>query len=185
MMEQAHAGEGHHHIVLIALSDDQIIADGAAGLGDVGNTAGVGTLNVIRKGEESVGKGAVSLGIATDLGIADAAVRNALAGCNMLVFESNYDSAMLDASSRPLHTKRRIRSFKGHMGNDDAMQELPDLIGEETQMITLVHVSRECNDYSLVDSMARNMLSAIHREDIYLDVARQDDICRPFCFCRS
>ena len=130
-------------------------------------------------------KGAVSLGIATDLGIADAAVRNALTGCNMLVFESNYDSAMLDASSRPLHTKRRIRSFKGHMGNDDAMQELPDLIGEETQMITLVHVSRECNDYSLVDSMARNMLSAIHREDIYLDVARQDDICRPFCFCRS
>ena len=52
-------------------------------------------------------------------------------------------------------------------------------------MITLVHVSRECNDYSLVDSMARNMLSAVHREDIHLDVARQDDICRPFCFSRS
>ena len=126
----------------------------------------------------------VSLGIATDLGITDAAVRQALAGCNMLVFESNYDSAMLDASSRPPHTKKRIKSFTGHMGNDDSMRELPGLICEETQMVTLVHVSRECNDYAMVENLAREMLSSIRRDDIHLDVARQDDICAPYSFCR-
>ncbi len=129
--------------------------------------------------------GQTTLGIATDLGIADETVRNALSGCNMLVFESNYDSAMLDASSRPPHIKKRIKSYRGHLGNNDSMRELTGLIGEETQMVTLVHVSRECNDYTLVDRLAREMLSTIRREDIHLDVAQQNDICLPFHFCRS
>lgn len=133
---------------------------------------------VLRRGE-------TSLGIATDLGIADDTVRNALTGCNMLVFESNYDLAMLDASKRPPMLKKRIRSFKGHLGNTDSMQELTRLISEETRMVTLVHVSRECNDYTLVEEAAREMLSSIHREDLYLDVARQEDIRAPFTFDRS
>lgn len=127
----------------------------------------------------------VSLGIATDLGVADETVRTALAGCNMLVFESNYDDAMLEASSRPFSLKKRIRSYKGHLGNADAMRELPAIIGEKTRMLTLVHISRECNDYTLVDRLAREMLSSLNREDIHLEIARQDCIGQPYCFNRS
>ena len=54
MMEQAHAGKGHDHALLVALFDDQIIADRAAGLCDVLNTGSKGTLNVVAEGEEGI-----------------------------------------------------------------------------------------------------------------------------------
>ena len=46
VMEQAHAGKGHDHSLLVALLNDQIITDRAAGLCDVLNTGGKCTLNV-------------------------------------------------------------------------------------------------------------------------------------------
>ena len=54
MVEQAHAGEGHDHIVLIALGNHQIVTDRAAGLCDVLYTGSEGTLNVIAEGEECI-----------------------------------------------------------------------------------------------------------------------------------
>ena len=47
-MEQAHAGEGHDDIVLVALGDDQVIADGAAGLGDVLDAGGDAALDGVQ-----------------------------------------------------------------------------------------------------------------------------------------
>ena len=55
MMEESHAGEGHDDTVLVALFDDQIIADGAAGLGDVLDTGSDTALDGVGEGEESVG----------------------------------------------------------------------------------------------------------------------------------
>ena len=63
VMEQSHAGEGHDHVLLVTLFDDQIITDRAAGLCDVLNTGGKCTLNVVAKGEESVAaKGNIAAG---------------------------------------------------------------------------------------------------------------------------
>ena len=55
MVEQAHAGEGHCHAPFVALGDDQIIADRAAGLGNIGYAGSGSPLDIIRKGEESIG----------------------------------------------------------------------------------------------------------------------------------
>ena len=54
VVEQSHAGEGHGHAVLVALGDDQIVTDGAAGLCNVADAALLGALDVIGEGEESV-----------------------------------------------------------------------------------------------------------------------------------
>ena len=54
-MEQAHAGEGHDDAVLVALFDDQVITDGAAGLGDVLDTGSDTTLDGVGEGEEGIG----------------------------------------------------------------------------------------------------------------------------------
>ena len=54
-MEQSHAGECHDHAVLIAFLDDQIVPDGAAGLGDVLDAGGFGALDVVGEGEASIG----------------------------------------------------------------------------------------------------------------------------------
>ena len=55
VMEQTHTGEGHDDAVLVALLDDQIVPDGAAGLGNVLHTGGIGPLDVVREGEEGIG----------------------------------------------------------------------------------------------------------------------------------
>ena len=55
MMEQSHSGKGHDDTVAVALFDDQIVPNGAAGLGDVANAGGLGPLDVVREGEEGVG----------------------------------------------------------------------------------------------------------------------------------
>ena len=54
VVEQSHAGEGHDHALLVALRDDQIIADRTAGLGDIFHTGGIGPLDVVAEGEERV-----------------------------------------------------------------------------------------------------------------------------------
>ena len=54
VVEQAHAGEGHDHIVLVTFCDDQIVTDGAAGLGDVLDAGGASALDVVREGEEGI-----------------------------------------------------------------------------------------------------------------------------------
>ena len=48
-------GEGHGDAVAIAGLDDVVVADGAAGLGDVGDAALLGALDVVAEGEEGVG----------------------------------------------------------------------------------------------------------------------------------
>ena len=55
MVEQTHAGEGHGDAVLVALFDDQIVTDGAAGLSDVLNAGSNAALDGVGEGEESVG----------------------------------------------------------------------------------------------------------------------------------
>ena len=55
MVEQPHTGEGHNNAVFVALLDDQVIPDGAAGLGNIADTGGIGPLDVIREGEEGIG----------------------------------------------------------------------------------------------------------------------------------
>ena len=55
MVEQSHAGEGHDDTVLVALFDDQVITDGAAGLGNVLDAGSHATLDGVGKGEECVG----------------------------------------------------------------------------------------------------------------------------------
>ena len=58
MQEQAQAGEGQYYAVLVAAFNDMVIADGAAGFGDVLYAALDGAFYVITKGEESIGAAA-------------------------------------------------------------------------------------------------------------------------------
>ena len=62
-MEQADVGHRHSHVVFVTGLDDIVVADGTASLGDVGDTAFVGALDVVAEGEEGVrAKGDASLG---------------------------------------------------------------------------------------------------------------------------
>ena len=54
-MEQAHPGEGHGDAKLVTTLDNHLVPDRTAGFCDIIGAAGVGALNIIVEGEESVG----------------------------------------------------------------------------------------------------------------------------------
>jgi len=87
----------------------------------------------------------VKIGIATDLGCATALVRRRLAGCDMLVLESNYDESMLLEGPYPWFLKQRIRSRKGHLSNEASSQILSELLHPGMQRVILAHLSEVNN----------------------------------------
>ena len=50
VMEQADVRHGHRHVVFVGRLDDIVVADGAAGLGDVVDAAAMGPFNIVAKG---------------------------------------------------------------------------------------------------------------------------------------
>ena len=61
------------------------------------------------------------------------------------IFESNHDDEMLNNSSYPFYLKQRIRSPKGHLSNHDSSEILSKVIGKDTKIIYLAHLSEENN----------------------------------------
>ena len=61
------------------------------------------------------------------------------------MLESNYDPDMLDAGPYPYELKKRIRSRRGHLSNDDAGGFAVRLIEQGTRQIVLGHLSKENN----------------------------------------
>jgi len=85
------------------------------------------------------------IAVATDMGVITDGVRSAVTGCDLILIESNYDKAMLEAGGYPYYLKRRILSDRGHLCNDDCAAELPGLCASGTTRIILGHISRENN----------------------------------------
>ena len=115
-----------------------------------------------------------SIGFASDLGAVNALAKTRLSGCDILILESNYDLDMLRRSDRQIHLKKRIAGPHGHLNNLDAVAALEELLTERTKVLMLVHASSECNDYSLVQSLAREQLEKMSRNDIVLKIVKQN-----------
>ena len=55
MMEQSHSRERHRHAELVARGNNEVIADGAAGLSDIADAGALCSLDIIGEREERVG----------------------------------------------------------------------------------------------------------------------------------
>lgn len=85
------------------------------------------------------------IGIATDLGIATAMVRQHLAGCDLLVLEANHDVSMLEQGPYPWPTKQRIKSRTGHLSNEAAKELLMEVLDKRLKHVILAHISETNN----------------------------------------
>ncbi len=122
------------------------------------------------------------LGIATDLGCVNLLATQRLHDCDILVIESNYDLDLLREAERPLQLKRRIMGKFGHLGNVECLNSLETLLTEKTKALCLVHLSNDCNDFHLVKDLTQMKLKLLKREDITLEVARQNSVSnRLYC----
>ncbi|MQA88920.1 MAG: MBL fold metallo-hydrolase [Gemmatimonas sp.] len=91
------------------------------------------------------------LGIATDLGRPNVAVRHALRECDLLVLESNHDEILLRESIYPWSVKLRIAGSHGHLSNRAAAELVSTIYHPELGGVVLAHLSEQANDPFLAE----------------------------------
>jgi phosphoribosyl 1,2-cyclic phosphodiesterase len=89
------------------------------------------------------------VGVATDLGHATGLVAHRLAGCDVLVVESNYDPDLLRAGPYPWSLKQRVAGRFGHLSNDAAAALLVDVVDDRCRAVVLAHLSEHNNSPEL------------------------------------
>ncbi|AUX23544.1 MBL fold metallo-hydrolase [Sorangium cellulosum] len=105
-----------------------------------------------------VGDGARRAALVTDLGEVPPGLLEHVAGCDVLLLESNHDADMLAGGPYPQHLKRRISSSRGHLSNAQACALLAALPGG-THTVALMHLSEINNRPELALEAARDALS--------------------------
>jgi len=85
------------------------------------------------------------IGIATDLGIATAMVRQHLKDCCCLILEANHDISMLEYGPYPWSVKQRVKGRTGHLSNESSRELLMDVMHEQMSHVVLAHLSETNN----------------------------------------
>jgi phosphoribosyl 1,2-cyclic phosphodiesterase len=87
----------------------------------------------------------INAGVFTDIGSPCDQVIYHFNKCHAAFLEANYDEEMLEQGSYPYHLKRRIRSEKGHLSNDQALHLFLEHRSQKMSHLFLSHLSRNNN----------------------------------------
>jgi phosphoribosyl 1,2-cyclic phosphodiesterase len=96
---------------------------------------------------------AVKVGIFTDIGMACEQVITHFKQCNAAFLEANYDEQMLATGKYPYPLKERIRSSKGHLSNNAALQLFTEHRPSCMSHLILSHLSKNNNRPELVQQL--------------------------------
>lgn len=119
---------------------------------------------------------------ATDMGFADASIREALSGSDTIVIEANHDTQMLANGSYPYYLKARIKGKRGHLSNQETGEILSDVIWSKQVEVFLAHLSQENNCPQIARKTVQDVLQqkgALQKAEIY--IARQDELVSNCC----
>ena len=100
----------------------------------------------------------VRAAIVYDLGMMTDSVRKALDRIDILVIESNHDSAMLRNGPYPASLKRRIASFEGHLSNKAAGIAAAECAHRGLSHVVLAHLSETNNTPRTATESMQNAL---------------------------
>lgn len=108
------------------------------------------------------------VGIITDTGVPTAAARRALAGCDVLVVEANYDAEIVAGKLRDGRFAEQrqylawVASDQGHLSNDQCAELLVQSCSPATRCVFLAHISenhheadRDNNSFASAESAVR------------------------------
>ncbi|MFW5882753.1 MAG: MBL fold metallo-hydrolase [Verrucomicrobiota bacterium] len=97
-----------------------------------------------------------SLAWVTDLGSVPQLVREKIREVDVLAIESNYDEGLLERDiKRPWSIKQRIRGRHGHLSNEAVVELVGEMGDTAWRQLVLLHLSRECNNISVVQDSLR------------------------------
>ncbi len=121
-----------------------------------------------------------SAAVATDMGYLRKSVLEALAGCDLILLESNFDPEMLSVNPHyASHLKQRIRGRSGHLSNDDCADAAMMLYDTGSRHFILGHLSGENNTPDLAletVSQAARARGLTPGADIFLELAWRDRV---------
>jgi len=118
-----------------------------------------------------------SAAVVTDIGRAEPALLEEVAGCDAVLIESNHDVEMLRTGPYPWPLKKRILGHRGHLSNLDCGSAVCTLLDRGTRCFLLGHLSHENNDPELAYETVRDALMRHGAEpgvDVRLAVALRD-----------
>jgi len=145
----------------------------------------VTTFRTPHDAQESIGvvvtarSSGVRAAIATDLGCATQAVRDAMADADMLVIESNHDDVMLANGPYPISVQRRIAGRNGHLSNAQCATLVRDVVTTRLRKVILAHLSEENNAPGAAFDAMRPVLKKTRFKGT-LAWAPQDSVIGPF-----
>jgi phosphoribosyl 1,2-cyclic phosphodiesterase len=116
------------------------------------------------------------VGVATDVGMVTALLRERLRRCRALVVEANHDEHLLENSKRPWYLKQRIRGRQGHLSNRGAAEVLAEIAGAELEQVFLAHLSQECNTCQLALKTVTEHLQKAGHHRVRVNVTYPDRI---------
>ncbi len=124
--------------------------------------------------------GSRKVAVATDMGHADAYVREHLMGLDAMLVEANHDIQMLTSGPYPIALKRRILSDHGHLSNNNAGILIDDILNDGVRHVFLGHLSKENNLPELALRTVQKTIdqseSHFHAADFDITVAERDSI---------
>lgn len=110
----------------------------------------------------TISENGLTAGVFTDIGTACEHVVHHLRKCHAAFLESNYDEKMLETGRYPAQLKRRIRSVKGHLSNDQALELFTNHRPSWMQLLVLSHLSAENNHPQLVHELFSRNSNGVH-----------------------
>lgn len=117
--------------------------------------------------------------IATDLGTITPPVHEALAGCDLVALESNYDPYMLRTGPYPYYLRTRIESSRGHLSNNECSAKLLELVQGGCKRFALCHLSQENNTPMLALQavfMALGAAGVVPDKDCVVQTQRRNEV---------
>lgn len=97
----------------------------------------------------------ITVGVFTDIGKPCENITRYFSQCHAAFLETNYDEAMLEKGSYPIHLKNRIRGGNGHLSNRQALEIFTKHKPPFMSHLLLAHLSRENNHPQLVEDLFR------------------------------
>jgi phosphoribosyl 1,2-cyclic phosphodiesterase len=100
--------------------------------------------------------------VCTDTGVFTHLLEQRLAGCDLLLIETNHDADMLRHGPYPWQLKQRIASRLGHLGNHQTEEALERVRCSQLKGVVGLHLSAENNSPRLaLETLGRAMNGSV------------------------